>query len=358
MLNPARLKNSLSDDNIIHLMKLLGATQFQDRGEFIQFPTICHNEHEHHAGFNLSYYKKNKRFYCFSNCHSMDIFQVIKNRWELLDEGDDTHFNNIAFWVVNHSQLDLDRVPEPKFTSFFNAQDYTMATREIILPEKSEKVLESFTYRPCVEWLSDGIAPEAMKKYNILYSSTRNAIIIPHYDVNDRLIGVRRRALEEDEEKRGKYKPIFVQGMSYSHPLSYNLYGLNLVKDYVKKRSKIVIAEGEKAPLQSYSVYGENNYVVAACGNRINRWQIHLIMKYCNPKEIIIAFDKGLEYDYLENMCSRYLNYCHLSFTYDFNDLLKDKQSPFDNIAVLETLLKQRVRLQPQAIPKTLKETQ
>lgn len=345
MIDRKKLRESLTDEHIIYLMSLLGATKFLDKGNYIQFHTICHNEREENAGVNLSYYKDSKRFYCFSNCASMDIFTLVRNRWELLETGDDIHFENIAYWVMNHSGVDLDHSP-PTFVSHYNKKDYENPTQEVILPEKSEKVLEVFNRHYCIEWLNDNISKEAMDKYNILYSSIRNAIIIPHYDVNGRLIGVRRRALNQEDIERGKYKPIYIENVSYSHPLGYNLYGLNLVKDEVQSRGKIVIAEGEKSPLQSYTLYGERNYVVAACGNRINRWQIHLIMKYCKPREIIIAFDKGIKYEYLEKMCRRYLAYCNMSFTYDFQGWLKDKESPFDaGQEKLEKLLHNRVRL-------------
>lgn len=345
MIDRKKLREQLTSQHIIHLMRLLGATEFVERDNYIQFPTICHNKHEADAGMNLSYYKDSKRFYCFSHCHSIDIFTLIKQRWELLESGDDTHYENIAFWVMNHSQIDLDETI-PEFTHPINAANYKNPTKEIILPEKSKYVLEAFSEKYCVEWLNDNISIKAMKHYNILYWGTKNSIIIPHYDVNDRLVGVRRRALDPDQAEKGKYKPIYIEGMSYSHPLGFNLYGLNLVKDEVQSRGKIVIAEGEKGALQSYSIYGERNHVVAACGNRVNRWQIYLIMKYCKPREIILAFDKGVQYDYLLKLCNKYLAYCNMSFTYDFQGLLKDKESPFDaGQEVLEELLRRRIRL-------------
>ena len=345
MIDRKRLRESLTPDHIVYLMKLLGATEYEDRGNYIQFKTICHNVDEDDAGFNLSYYKDNFRFYCFSNCHSMDIFQLIKNRWELLKTGDDTHFENLAYWVMNHSKIDLD-IHKPEFKSPINLKDYENKTTEIMLPEKPNHVLESFTNYHCIEWLNDGISDAAMDKYNIKYSTSRNAIIIPHYDVHDRLVGIRRRALNPEEAKEAKYKPIFIEGTSYSHPLGYNLYGLNLAKDAIKAQKRVFIAEGEKAALQGYALWGDYNNVVAACGSKINRWQVHLIMKYCQPQEIIIAFDKGLNYDEIHKMCEKYSSYCNFSYLCDYNDkLLKDKESPFDRPDSLEELIKGRVKV-------------
>ena len=43
------------------------------------------------------------------------------------------------------------------------------------------------------EWIEDGISYEIMKVYNILYSISRNKIVIPHYDAENNLIGIRGR---------------------------------------------------------------------------------------------------------------------------------------------------------------------
>lgn len=345
MIDRKELREKLTPENIIHLMKLLGCTEFKEWDKYIQFKTICHNYDESEAGFNLSYYKDNHRFYCFSECGSMDIFSVIQHRWNVIESDEDSHFENVAYWVMNHSKVDLDSYT-PDFKSPINPKDYQNKTVEVILPEKNVHVLESFSKHHCIEWLNDGISDEAMDKYNIRYSISRNAVIIPHYDVHGRLVGVRRRALDDNEAENAKYKPIYVEGISYSHPLGYNLYGLNFVKDEVRRRRKIIIAEGEKSALQGYTIWGDHNIVVSACGNKINRWQIHLIMKYCQPNEIIIAFDKGLDYGKIHQMCLKYSPYCNFSYLFDYNNkLLRDKESPFDRPESLEKLINGRVKV-------------
>jgi hypothetical protein len=93
-------------------------------------------------------------------------------------------------------------------------------------------------------------------------------------------------------------------------------------------------------------MWGDRNVVVSACGNRINRWQIYLIMKYCRPNEIIIAFDKGLDYDVIHKMCEKYTCYCNFSYLYDYTgNLLNDKESPFDRPDSIDALIKGRVKV-------------
>nr|DAR67367.1 MAG TPA: DNA primase [Caudoviricetes sp.] len=346
MLESSRIRQLLTTDDIIQLMKALGAIQYLDKGDYLQFPTICHNRYEGDAGFNLSYYVESKRFYCFSNCHSMDIFEVIKKRWELLGV-EKYSFLDILHFVLNNSQISLDGVESPEtFDSPIKLRDFQIKTEEVILPEKNPHVLELFTDYKADEWLSDGISIAAMDKYGIKFDQLENAIIIPHYDVNGRLIGVRRRALNPEDIEQGKYKPIFKEGQSYSHPLGYNLYGLNLVKDEIRKQRRVFIAEGEKSALQAQTLYGNQNVVVSACGSKINRWQVHLLMKYCQPNEIIVAFDKGLDYSDIHKMCEKYSTYCQFSYLCDSTDtLLRDKESPFDRPDTLDRLIDMRIKV-------------
>lgn len=346
MFESNRIRQLLTKEDIIQLMKALGATEYLDKGDYLQFPTICHNRYESDAGFNLSYYVDSKRFYCFSNCHSMDIFTVIKKRWELLGIEQYTYMDVVHF-ILNNSHINLDGIETAAtFDSPIKLKDYQIKTEEVILPEKNEHILEIFTNYRADEWLSDGISIAAMDKYNIKFDQIENAIIIPHYDVNGRLIGVRRRALNPEDIEQGKYKPIFKEGQSYSHPLGYNLYGLNLVKDEIRKQRRVFIAEGEKAALQAQTLYGNQNVVVSACGSRINRWQVHLLMKHCRPNEIIIAFDKGLDYTMIHKMCEKYSNYCQFSYIQDITgNLLEDKESPFDRPDTLDRLIDMRIKV-------------
>jgi len=88
-----------------------------------------------------------------------------------------------------------------------------------------------------------------MKTFNILYYDRQNKIVIPHYDMNNNLIGIRGRALNEEDLVYGKYMPIQIEGQMCAHPLGYNLYGLNMNKDNIKLASIAIVFEGEKSVL-------------------------------------------------------------------------------------------------------------
>ena len=107
----------------------------------------------------------------------------------------------------------------------------------------------------------------------------KNKIIIPHYNINGELVGIRGRALNEWEvENVGKYMPVKLENKWYSHPLSLNLYGLNITKENIKKTGVCYIFESEKSVMQCDS-FQMDNCAVAVCGSQLNKWQIKILMK-------------------------------------------------------------------------------
>ena len=111
------------------------------------------------------------------------------------------------------------------------------------LDEYPEAMLSYFTeyYHPL--WLREGISKEVMQNFGIRYSIGQNKIIIPHVDINGRLVGIRGRALEKSDIELGKYRPVSVGQTIYAHQLQFNLYGLYQHKEAIQKYRRAVIFE-------------------------------------------------------------------------------------------------------------------
>lgn len=331
--------NNFSNEEIIEILKFLGANEYQEYDNYIKFRTICHHENEKEGGYNLIYFKDSGSFYCFSRCGFISLKKLLNKKG----------IYNYKEWLNKHN-LKINFLSENKMKYEPQCHIYKEKKDIPFLPEIKSQVLDIYTYYYPIEWKEDNITEEAMKEYNIKYSIVDNSIIIPHYDVENRLIGIRRRTLNPEEEINGKYKPIFVDGKSYAHPLGYNLYGLNKIIDNVNRKKKIIIAEGEKSALQSFSFFGkDDNIVCASCGSNLSIWQIKIILKYTHPEEIILAFDQGISFNKKFNICNRYKNYCNFSFIDDSKGIfLKDKQSPFDvlnNSNSIEELIYRRIKV-------------
>ena len=340
--------DNLDINSIVELMKKLGADRYEEKEKFFIFPTICHNINSAEASMKLYLYKDTKLFVCYTEDGNMSIFKFLKTYYETRQIEYDW-FEDIYNVVLNCGNFR----PKEGFDTiqYQSLKDrYRIKKKQVELEKYPSGILDIFMKNYPVEWLNDGISRRAMDKYNIKYSVSQNKIIIPHYDINNNLIGIRGRALNEWEiENIGKYMPIQIEKKWYTHPLSLNLYGLNHTKENIKKYGICYIGEAEKFCLQSES-FSFPNCSCAVCGSQFNKYQLDILMKNCKPKEIVICFDKeekDKEDKYffkLYNLCKKYINYCKMSFIYDTENLLKLKESPTDcGENVFKKLLEKRI---------------
>lgn len=330
----AEIISNLDTDSVIHLMTELGADRYDDRGDFVIFPTICHNLESSEASMKLYFYKKNKMFVCYTECGSMSIFKFLRTYYEERQIEYDW-YQDIYEVICNCSSFkQKEGFIKPVYKSL--KERYSVARKEVQLPEYSPNVLDCFIKHYPPEWLNDGISKLAMDKFNISYSISQNKIIIPHYDIDGRLVGIRGRALNEWEvENVGKYAPIRIENTWYKHPLSMNLYGLNVNRKNIRAHGLCFLFESEKAVMQMENFHLPN-CSAAVCGSNFNKYQLNILMKTCAPHEIILCFDKeelpgeDKYFNKLWNICQKYKNYCNFSFVYDREGLLDLKDSPTD----------------------------
>lgn len=350
------LANSLTKQQIIDIVTSLGADRYDDsNNNYIIFPTICHNATAAEASMKLYYYHNTHLFHCYTDCgDNFNIYDLFKRRYNLFDKP----FNIYEIYRILSRKTGIDDFSDDFSEGKYESQKelYQVKRRNVELPVYDEKVMDVFVPRPAAEWVEEGITPETMKKFNIRYGISQNIIVIPHYNADGKLVGVRRRALNPEDIEDGKYKPIKVEQIWYSHPLALNLYGLNFTKDAINKSGKVVIFEGEKSVMLMDSYYGNDNNSVAICGSTLQRAQVEILFKECKIDEIIIALDK--EYGdkwsektdkFFEKMvatCKKFNKYCSCSFIFDREGLLREKDSPVDRgKEVFEKLYNKRVKV-------------
>ena len=350
VLDYQSIVDNLQISSVIDLMTKLGADRWKDEGTHLVFPTICHNIDASEASMKLYFYKNTKLFNCYTECGIMSIFKFMKHYYEARDIEYD--------WVSDIYNVILDcsnfhpgeGFDVPKYNSLRNK--YGRVNREVVLPEYNEGALGTFIKYYPPEWLNDGISREAMDRFEISYSISQNKIIIPHRDINGRLVGIRGRALNEWEvENVGKYMPVRLEQTWYKHPLSMNLYGLYENQENIRRYGVCYVFESEKSVLQ-FESFGLPHCAVAVCGSQFNKYQLDLLIRTCHPSEIVLCFDSeevGDETKYFDKLwavCSKYKNYVNFSFIYDRLRLLNLKDSPSDKgEEVFKELLRKRVRV-------------
>ena len=68
------LKSALTTENIRTLIKILGGTIYTENDDYMICDTFCHCGTSH----KLYYYKSSKSFYCYTECGSLDIIEIVK----------------------------------------------------------------------------------------------------------------------------------------------------------------------------------------------------------------------------------------------------------------------------------------
>lgn len=321
---------------------------WQDKGDFLLCKTACHNTNLDEASWKLYYYKNTHIFMCYSECGAQNIFRFIEHYYETRGITYDWHEDVLEF---------VRSYGEKRFTDTEINESYKSKRNEFMpkkerreLPTYEKGILDVFIKEYPADWEEEGISRKAMDKFNIRFSIGQNKIIIPHYNVRGGLVGIRGRALNQWEvENVGKYMPVQIEGKWYSHPLSLNLYGLDKNLENIKRYGICYVFEAEKSVLLCEN-FSFPNCAVASCGSQFNKYQLDILMRYAQPKEIVICFDNeekpGSE-DYFQKlwkMCSKYKNYSNFSFIYDRENLTKKKDSPVDEgQEKFEELLKRRV---------------
>ena len=371
------LKDSLTIEQIFELVAELGGEP-QMKDNFFVSKTICHNP-TGFGSYKLYYYENTKLFKCYTDCSStFDIFelvlkvknvngemksyygkegQLIPREWGLFDAINyviayfNLSFNTFDFESTGHILEDWEI-----FKTYERINEIKEKEQIVELKQYDSKILTHLPQPRILPWEYEGISREVMLHRGIAFNPRSHGIVIPHYDMNGTLIGIRERTLVKEEEKYGKYKPSILNKQMYNHPLGFNLYNLNYSKDNIKLLQKAIVFEGEKSPLLYASYFGEENDIsVACCGSSLISYQVHLLLSL-GVKEIIIAMDKQFQEigddewirltNKLKSIHNKYGAYTQISYLIDKGKVLDYKDSPIDKGPdIFMQLYKERIML-------------
>ena len=345
---------SLTIDDVARFLESLGVEVDRFANHLI-CPTICHNPLEEAESRKLYWYQNYKVFHCYTECNeSMSIFELYR-RYMSLNEYEIT-LDDAELYVKQFLKNIKIKEVERKSPLALDKSKYRITDKNEELFEYPISTISYFSsyYHP--SWLKEGITKEVMDNFQIKFSLGQNKIIIPHLDIDGRLVGIRARALEQKDIELGKYMPITIGETIYTHRLQLNLYGLYQHKEAIQKYKRAVIFESEKSVLKDEVFYGKNSVAVACCGSNLSKYQVALLCKKLGVNEIIVAFDK--EYTDLKDpkarnyrnklieMCDKYKHSASFSYIYDEQNLLSLKDSPNDKgKEIYEELYKNRSKI-------------
>lgn len=366
------IKENLTEEQIIELLTEFGAEPNKQNDNIIVCRTICHNPRGE-GSYKLYFYFNSRLFHCYTGCAepSFDIFELTRkvmsrehpkaredSEWNLPEAIDYVaqYFHFAPNQKVDTELLSITDELE-LFEKYDRIKDININTQEVELKEYDGTFLKHLPHPNIQPWINEGITQEVMNQAGICYDPKNQGIVIPHYDINNRLIGIRERTLiQEQAEAYGKYMPAKIGRKMYNHPLSFNLYNLNHSKDNIAQMKKAFIFESEKSCLKYRSYFGEENDISCAiCGSSFIQYQAWLLINQ-GAKEIIVALDHDFtdlssevaqrQIKNLKQIHNKYGKFVTISFLWDKENLLGYKDSPIDKSKeVFLELYKNRINL-------------
>lgn len=319
------LKQRIDSNMIIELMEYFNAEVQQETEEYIIYNSICHHNPD---SKKLYFYKESNSFFCWSQCGNLDILSIVQ-------EQEGLSFQEAIEWLENFFQLNKKQFGRTRIKH----TPKEIVKKEINLDEKlpsyDSSILNTFINHQPIEWLNEGISKETMELFGIKFDINNNGIVIPHYDIHNRLIGIRLRNLDKETvERYAKYSPLNdrLSNIIYSHSLGKNLYGININKENIIKHKKVILVESEKSILKIQDFYPNDNISLAVCGSNITDYQLELL-KSIGINQVIYCLDKETDEKWLKKADKIYKKTAMYFDTYiveDTEGLLEEKDSPCD----------------------------
>ena len=269
--NKDEIKQQLTFQQVFDYVAELGGNPRLDAagGEVFVSHTICHNP-ACTGSHKLYYYNNTHLFRCYTQCDgdAFDIFDLTRRAAKMRGEEMSlpravrivaAYFGLSAFDEENFNN-DQEKLQDWEILKNYQANSSIAINKKTIeFREFDEKILQNLPRPLITPWIKEGISQEIMNARGICYDPVNQGIVIPHYDENGVLIGIRERTLIKEEEIYGKYRPAIINGKQYNHPLGFALYNLNNSKKAISDLGIAIVFEGKRQsrPSLPFSVIAE-----------------------------------------------------------------------------------------------------
>lgn len=298
-----QLLELITTEDVIDLMTRFGSNPpLMDHQNNYIFNTVCHNG-AGQGSHKLWYYPNSKSFYCFSECGAMSVIDLVMKMLNLSFKEALSflcQFKGVSVCqIVEHRGFGKELMENEDF-DFLNRHLATLSPTVVELATYDASVLQLFHLQYPEEWRVEGIHPKSAEKYDIRFCYVRNAAIIPYYNQDGLLIGIRQRNFNQDQIEAGrKYIPATIEKTTYRYPTSQVLYGIYQNQQRIKEVKEVVLVEGEKSVMLYDSYYPERSIALALGGSSFSIAQRDALLDL-GVERVIICLDKDYHQDKLK----------------------------------------------------------
>lgn len=342
-INVKLLKKNLSLSHYDTILRELGIPIFSKSNTEWRCWTGDKNKDPYQGSPALVFYTDIKIFFGMTMGRSYDIISLVQTRLNLL--GQTCSFLDACNWILEKTGLDPTKITKP----LTNAHVYDWSELERFvkvrkygnqLPEYNRNIIDTLPPLYPQAWIDEGISEETMAKYQIRYYERCNQTVIPCFDSEARLIGVRVRNWGKDRVEQAKYMPLItLDGQCYKFNTNQVFYGINYNKPEIERTGKVIIVESEKAVMKLDTYMGRHNIALAMYGSNLGIQRRNQLIKmgvntvsYVVDNDFIGQDDEFFEQwrEKIQHFIKLWDGFCRIEIVWDNLGLLGPKENATD----------------------------
>lgn len=338
-----KLKKSLSLAHHKQIMQALGIPAYSENKEQIIYFSGDKNKDALKGSPKLYFYKDSQIYFGYTSSRSYDIISLVQTRLALLKQP--CSFLDACQFIIDRTNINPDSISRVKKEG--HVYDWSNLERFIKvrkygnqLSEYNRNIIDTLPPLYPQAWIDEGISEETMDKYQIRYYERCNQTVIPCFDDEARLVGVRVRNWDKDRVEQAKYMPLVtLDGQCYKFNTNQVFYGINYNKPEIERTGKVIIVESEKAVMKLDTYMGRHNIALGMYGSNLGIQRRNQLLKmgvntvsYVVDNDFIGQDDEFFEQwrEKIRHFIKLWDGFCRVEIVWDNLGLLGPKENATD----------------------------
>ena len=338
-----KLKKSLSLAHHKQIMQALGIPAYSENKEQIIYFSGDKNKDALKGSPKLYFYKDSQIYFGYTSSRSYDIISLVQTRLSLLKQP--CSFLDACQFILDTTNINPDSISHVKKEG--HVYDWSNLERFIRvrkygnqLSEYNRNIIDTLPPLYPQAWIDEGISEETMEKYQIRYYERCNQTVIPCFDDEARLVGVRVRNWDKDRVEQAKYMPLVtLDGQCYKFNTNQVFYGINYNKPEIERTGKVIIVESEKAVMKLDTYMGRHNIALGMYGSNLGIQRRNQLLKmgvntvsYVVDNDFIGQDDEFFEQwrEKIRHFIKLWDGFCRVEIVWDNLGLLGPKENATD----------------------------
>ena len=338
-----KLKKSLSLAHHKQIMQALGIPSYSENSTQIVYYTGDKNVDSYKGSPKRYFYKDTSIYVGMTAGRSYDIISLVQTRLALLKQP--CSFLDACQFILDTTNINPDSISHVKKEG--HVYDWSNLERFIRvrkygnqLSEYNRNIIDTLPPLYPQAWIDEGISEETMDKYQIRYYERCNQTVIPCFDEEARLIGVRVRNWDKDRVEQAKYMPLVtLDGQCYKFNTNQVFYGINYNKPEIERTGKVIIVESEKAVMKLDTYMGRHNIALGMYGSNLGIQRRNQLLKmgvntvsYVVDNDFIGQDDEFFEQwrEKIQHFIKLWDGFCRVEIVWDNLGLLGPKENATD----------------------------